>query len=1464
MPTYYTYVTPACERDAIKHGVTEAIERLAKKLEQDQGTHILNDFPGPYLTKKLGRQGRLVIEKHAFDDDVVLCFARYLIRGGNEYDAFYNDPISFHQRTAAEKDALYDYLQSRKVRPIPRKAGPTDREFPYLDALAGEHYTEDGTVLESYDWFERATDEANRSLLARYFELVQALVIDPPSQSERVRYHSERPDVGVLFRYYSDYQKLFLAAPLRTSDDQDEARLVEKYEALLRAESVSETDLLKQSRRAYPSIIALDESTWIGVQSSVEANLALSYEEEAILESIMRPSTDSAARYPLFINGRPGSGKSTVLQYLFSEHLAHHLALPADQRMPHPPLYLTYSDSLLDQAKTAAEDILTCGAAMATRNSLSMLDSAEIKEVLTQSFQNFRSFLLSLLSNERRSLFSPVTHVDFGRFSKLWEQRRKRLPDASARQITPELGWHAIRTYIQGMRTDPSDDVDPDVYSKEMPRDLRSLTDETFRIIYDHVWLKWYLPLREQNKFWDDQDLAREVLKADLELARYPALFCDEAQDFTHLELELIQRLCIFSVREVPPYLLRNVPYAFAGDPFQTLNPTGFNWSATQASFHNNITQQLDAAGEAKLQFNFQELTYNYRSSESIVKLCNLVQLVRGVILAVPGLKPQQTWPSRLAVSPVWFRQEDVGSLAAIREQEELVIVVPCQENGEKEYVQRDEFLRSIAPNATERNILSPARAKGLEFDRVLLYGFGDYAAATFPGLMHCISRAVQPEMDAETRLPWEYFFNQLYVAVSRARKRLFIMESCAGKAFWEFAEGQGPRRFLKAYASSDLWSTEAIGGMAPGDERSWADDRDDPLELAKRWEQQGQAQQDSHLMRLARSNYERAGYPERAQLCEAFSFEFDQDYATAGERFELLRRPDDACRCFWSAKEFERVLTLARDFPELSGEVMVSASAFLGSDSPSVADVADVLQRISGVSRLDASRVRGTFVAWEFLFQRIIETIEELAEAAEARPAFSGELVENLLDKLRLVGFSTQQFPGIASLWFHSGKPRKAIEHWEMAGLPSKKEPEWLIRARAETEEFPASLVYLNRLNDNQGIVSAWRKAGQPISIGPHATVVLSAATAIADWDAVKELVVAGCALSVVVESLAAMSGEHLAELMGVIPLALLQGFEAENRWDALVRFAETQDVAERPLAEIIESAGVKWDSEQLIALAVRVLGSSEALSEATGKDQKIVSEFLRRHLVVLRADSKDRIGVLRKLHQHVRLVEAGAAFERAYRLTFALEYYEQWFPEKSFGNSNLKGTDADLAFARRRWIVCKNRLASSGKRAGQHKEEIGHWETRWGVSWSSEPEYPALPLMEKRADVPYTVLTGQLVAIKSARRAAQSQVDATVSARVDGQLYEVKLLPRKQRLIITRIETADQISVSGSVVSSDDVAVDMRSDRSEGLTRWFIAGWPFAVELECVESFLIVRLIASEEPEAVLLGFELPGSSA
>ena len=142
-------------------------------------------------------------------------------------------------------------------------------------------------------------------------------------------------------------------------------------------------------------------------------------------------------------------------------------------------------------------------------------------------------------------------------------------------------------------------------------------------------------------------------------------VFCDESQDFTNLELDLIERLSLFSKRRLDPHQLRDVPYAFAGDPLQTLNPTGFDWGATQASFHDNMVRQLDPHGRGKLRFNFQELSFNYRSSEHIVRLTNLVQLLRARMFGLKSiLKARRNRSSQPAV-PDWKRSRAVFTWAA-------------------------------------------------------------------------------------------------------------------------------------------------------------------------------------------------------------------------------------------------------------------------------------------------------------------------------------------------------------------------------------------------------------------------------------------------------------------------------------------------------------------------------------------------------------------------------------------------------------------------------------------------------------------------------------------------------------------------------------------------------------------------------------------------------------------------------
>lgn len=742
-----------CKEDARTHGVLPNVERLAKKLEQDQSPAGLERFPLPYLKKPMARRGRLIIEEHKFGEDLLLCFARYFIRGSAEYEMFSSDAEAYYRSNQLPTKDLLEYLEERRREPQISKPQLSEAEAAYLQHVSGYSAHSSGAIMESYEWFERIANPDEFNDLSRYYDLIVDIIDRRFAEGEDTVSHPNNRNIKVLFRKFPEYNLTYLIAPLHANEPDDERLVREKYKWVLSDAVVEKEEIVKESRRAYPETIAFDEEPWKQIQQSVEANLALSPEEEEILKMMLTPGK-SRQRYPLFINGRPGSGKSTILQYLFAEHLQMYLHMGSEVEQLRPPLYLTYSAPLLEQARGAVKNIVTCNF-RTLESGEQLTDTSALELALARSFRQFQTFLKDQLPESARSRFVSDRYVDFGRFRMMWERVRRGLPDSDARRVGPELAWHVIRTYIKGMNYDPhgTNDVsfdnhkdvivDPQYYREEMPRSGKTVSNDVFELVFNHAW-DWYAKLCREQQLWDDQALVLEVLRLkEGDLAHYPAVFCDEAQDFTSLELHLIQKLSLYSDRELPAYLVRDVPFAFAGDPFQTLNPTSFNWNHVKAAFHENIVQGLGGAGGARLDFNFQELHFNYRSAKNIVKLANVIQLVRGLLLGEKSVYPQQTWSEKSTASPVWFRRDDVKVLDAIREQQELVIIVPCQENGELDYIRKDSFLSSIAltddDEKVTRNILSPARAKGLEYDRVLLYGFGDAALERGSHLVHRI-----------------------------------------------------------------------------------------------------------------------------------------------------------------------------------------------------------------------------------------------------------------------------------------------------------------------------------------------------------------------------------------------------------------------------------------------------------------------------------------------------------------------------------------------------------------------------------------------------------------------------------------------------------------------------------------------------------------------------------------------------
>ncbi len=147
--------------------------------------------------------------------------------------------------------------------------------------------------------------------------------------------------------------------------------------------------------------------------------------------------------------------------------------------------------------------------------------------------------------------------------------------------VVRHVSWHVIRSYIKGMGSDEY--LGPEDY-EQLPENQLTVTSTMFRAVYDQVWTRWYAGVADEG-YWDDQDLARYILENDLAPRCYSAVFCDEAQDFTRIELEVLLRLSLYSNRALPSDAVSRVPFASAGDEFQTLNPTGFRWDAIKAAF---------------------------------------------------------------------------------------------------------------------------------------------------------------------------------------------------------------------------------------------------------------------------------------------------------------------------------------------------------------------------------------------------------------------------------------------------------------------------------------------------------------------------------------------------------------------------------------------------------------------------------------------------------------------------------------------------------------------------------------------------------------------------------------------------------------------------------------------------------------------------------------------------------------
>ena len=258
----------------------------------------------------------------------------------------------------------------------------------------------------------------------------------------------------------------------------------------------------------------------------------------------------------------------------------------------------------------------------------------------------------------------------------------------------------------------------------------------------------------------------REVLQDVFE-----EVYVDEVQDLRMLDIQLFLNL----VKDIRGF-------HFAGDTAQAISQDStFRFEDAKAVFYHHFSSVAASACQRDLSRPVMfSLGKNYRSHRGILSLASAVMgwLWKGFPETIDKLSPEV---GRLAgPKPVLFLGCDASVLASHSVGTKKLAVDSGDFGAEQVILVQDEAAkRSLqAKIGNIALILTILQSKGMEFDDVILWDF--FTGCPYPAGARALEalNADEGEFDGRKHLRMCSILKSLYVAVTRARVQLFLMES--------------------------------------------------------------------------------------------------------------------------------------------------------------------------------------------------------------------------------------------------------------------------------------------------------------------------------------------------------------------------------------------------------------------------------------------------------------------------------------------------------------------------------------------------------------------------------------------------------------------------------------------------------------------------------------------------------------
>ena len=498
---------------------------------------------------------------------------------------------------------------------------------------------------------------------------------------------------------------------------------------------------------------------------------------------------------PTFIFGSAGSGKTTI-----NIHKAFILAM-----QPIKIAYFTYSSYLVEDAKKLFQKILEESPEYRADELLKRVHfyhlndyiSQEVSIYQTVSYEQFRTWvierqplLLKQLGIGIYDIWKEIRGIIKGMIPKEWIDYRVNMNEWSLASDLVEvivkkglghvdgedLVLHAEKLYEAKTRFLDQYELKAVLLMHQIldqyllnhaliPKEIYLKLDEQYclysssqrELLYE-LTLRYQMFLSAEGKV-DENDIARQFLNRlmNQNVPLFDFVIADEIQDLTEIQI-----YCLIRLARNRNNLL------FSGDINQTIRPT---------YFHTGRIESILKTSNTHLGFIKHQLVKNYRSTKEVVDLANQVVNLRIQRLGLNKKNDYHEIPIRGEQHPIYYFDakhplEMVKLIETGLNRHYVAIVVPDEE-------EKKNFERLTQQKGA---VFTVEEIKGIEKDYIICYNVMTKYKTAWETIIN---------QDVMYQNQYRYYFNLLYVALTRARHHLCFIEEDMPPSLYEQFESE-------------------------------------------------------------------------------------------------------------------------------------------------------------------------------------------------------------------------------------------------------------------------------------------------------------------------------------------------------------------------------------------------------------------------------------------------------------------------------------------------------------------------------------------------------------------------------------------------------------------------------------------------------------------------------------------------